>query len=199
MDEISSVIDFWLGPTVETDEVAPEIRARWWSKDPDFDAEIRSRFGDSYARAITGELDSWADTPRGRLALVILLDQFSRNLHRDSALAWSQDARAQALALEGLERGDDRALPLYGRVFLYMPLMHAEDRDLQSECVRRFEALANEVEGPARKVVLSNLDFARRHQEIVERFGRFPHRNAVLRRESTPEERAFLLGPNSSF
>lgn len=199
MDDITAVLDFWFGTLTAAGEVEPEVRQRWWRKDEAFDASIRERFGALYERAVAGELDDWSNTAEGRLALVLVLDQFSRNLFRNSPLAWAHDARAQALTLEGLERGHDRALPVHGRTFLYMPLMHAEDRELQAECVRRFAALLDETHGPVREVVRGNLEFALRHEEIIERFGRFPHRNVVLGRESTPEEIAFLKEPNSSF
>lgn len=196
MDDASSVIEFWLGTEPE---VPKALQERWWRKDAAFDAEVASKFGDLHRRAATGELDSWSETANGRLALILVLDQFSRNLHRDSPLAWSHDAKAQALTLEGIERSHDRLISLYGRVFLYMPLMHAEDPSLQKRSIDMYQALANEAPPSQASAFHNNLEFARRHQEIVDRFGRFPHRNAILGRPSSAEESAFLKEPNSSF
>lgn len=180
------VLDYWFGPG---DTVSDEVRQRWFKKSEATDRDIRERFGDAVARAGRGELDEWAATPRGRLALVILLDQFTRNIHRERPEAFACDAKAQRLVSEGLGRGDDRELSAAQRAFLYMPLMHAEDFELQNRGVALFEAAGQG----------SFADYARRHRDIIERFGRFPHRNAVLGRESTTEELEFLREPGSFF
>jgi uncharacterized protein (DUF924 family) len=174
----------------------------WWGKDAAIDADLRERFGSTLAAARRGELDGWAETARGRLALVIVLDQMSRNIHRGSPEAFAGDAKARDLVHAGLERGHDRELPPDQRVFMYMPLEHSESLAEQDQCVALFQALADEVaatDAELGKRYAYYLTFADRHREIIARFGRFPHRNAVLGRESTAEELEFLTQPNSSF
>ncbi len=190
----ADVLSFWFGPNGPEGPVSDDIRARWWRKSDAFDDEIRQRFGDVHARACAGELDDWCETPRGRLALVIVLDQFSRNLHRGDPRSWAQDPVAQRHCVALIDAGGDRDLPPEGRAFLYMPLMHAEDRELQARSVAVFDALGRE------HPHLAGLqNYALQHAAIVDRFGHFPHRNATLGRESTDEERAFLEQPGSSF
>lgn len=189
---VESVLDFWFGPVGSDGEPDQEHRERWWRKSDEFDREIRERFGDSIERGARGELDEWSATTRGRLALIILLDQFSRNVFRDTPRSFAQDERALALALTGIEEGVDRELPARFRAFFYMPLMHSEDRRVQRRSVEVFAAL-RDGGGP------DHVGFAEAHRDIVERFGRFPHRNAILGRPSTPEEAEFLTQPGSSF
>jgi len=197
--QIEAVLTFWFGEE-GPEAVAPDATAaRWFQKDEAFDETIRTRFGDLYEAARTGALDGWASTARGRLALLIVLDQFPRNLFRGTRRAFESDARALALASEGVALGHDRAFAVDGRSFFYMPLMHAEDRLAQQRCVDLFTALRDEMQGVARDRAERSLDFAIRHRDIVERFGRFPHRNQALGRTSTPEELAFLKEPGSSF
>jgi uncharacterized protein (DUF924 family) len=193
---IDEILAVWFG---KGDVPSAEVRAQWWKKDPHFDALLRERFGALLDRGTRGELDGWANDAHGALALVILLDQFSRNIHRGTPRAFAADERALTTAKRAVQRGFDAVLPVYHRVFLYMPWMHSEDLDAQKECVRLFEKLAREVPPEVKPTVLGNVDFAKRHLEIVERFGRFPHRNVILGRSTTPEEEAFLLEPNSSF
>lgn len=195
----NDVLEFWLGSGPTDQAVRPEVSSRWWKKDAAFDAEIRERFGAVYDQAVRGELDGWSETPRGNVALVVVLDQFSRNIHRDDPRAWAADDKARQRTLAGLARGDESQLGPYERMFLYMPLMHAEDRTLQQKCVERFEALAREAPESLREGFEGNLRYAHAHRDIIERFGRFPHRNAVLGRESTAEEIEFLKQPGSSF
>lgn len=180
-DEIGTVLRFWF------EEATPE---QWWKKDPGFDAEIRRRFAGLHARAAAGDLDGWAESAEGALALILVLDQFSRNIYRDDPRAWAQDAAALAVARRAVEQGFDTA---FGdrdrRVFFYMPFEHSEDIADQYESVRLISALGD----------AEYTEFAEAHREIVERFGRFPHRNAVLGRKSTAEEVEFLKQPGSSF
>jgi uncharacterized protein (DUF924 family) len=171
----------------------------WWKKDPAFDDDIRDRFEPAHTLAARGALDGWKATPRGRLALVILLDQFSRNMYRGTPRAFAQDARACECTLEAIVEGDEQGLGIMERSFLYMPLMHAEDVDLQHKSVAAFERLCRAAPETLRKAVEQTLDYAKKHAEIVERFGRFPHRNTILGRSSTPEEVTFLTQPGSSF
>ncbi len=194
----ADVLSFWFGPA---DPAHPhgESRAAWWKKDPAFDEQIRDRFGAAVEDASQGRLGDWAQTPSGALAQIILLDQFSRNLFRGDPLTWAQDGRCQELCLAALDRGDDQKLPHLRRLFLYMPLMHAEDAGMQERCVALFDALPKDAPAELKQTLSGNLRFAEIHRDIVVRFGRFPHRNAILGRESTPEEIAFLNEPDSSF
>jgi uncharacterized protein (DUF924 family) len=146
-----------------------------------------------------GERDTWLGTTRGRLALVIVLDQFSRNMFRGNQSGFAGDERALAAALEGLALGADKSLALDERIFLYMPLMHSEQLAHQQRSLELFTGLLEGQPEALRGYLSSSVDYARRHLEIVERFGRFPHRNAVLGRASTPEELEFLKQPGSSF
>jgi len=162
---------------------------RWWDKDAAFDAEIRQRFGELHAEVSRGEHEDWRATPRGALAYVIVLDQFSRNMFRGTPGAFASDPQALAAARDALARGVDQSLTPEERSFLYMPLMHSEDLADQERCVELFRALGNAY----------SLGFAEQHRDIIARFGRFPHRNAILGRASSPEELAFLTQPGSSF
>ena len=200
MESIDGVLGFWFGTPDPEGDVPDETFARYWRKDAAFDAEIRERFGALHARAGRGELDAWADSPRGRVALVIVLDQFTRNLNRNSPRAFDNDAKALALALDGLDKGEHLGLrPLQG-YFLIMPTMHVEDLAMQERGVRLFDELGSGItDAELAKKFSAASDFARRHRDIVARFGRFPHRNASLGRESTPEEVEFLKQPGSSF
>jgi uncharacterized protein (DUF924 family) len=174
------ILGFWF------DELSPK---QHFSKDTALDARMQARFGALLARAATDGLPDWrADAP-GRLAEIILLDQFSRNIHRDTQLAYAQDALALKLARELVAQGEDHALPLARRVFAYMPYMHSEDLAAHAEALPLFSQAGLE----------ENLRFLRLHTAIIERFGRYPHRNALLGRVSTPEELAFLQQPGSSF
>ncbi|MGL6238535.1 DUF924 family protein [Aeromonas dhakensis] len=191
---------FWFGE--ESDDVTRAKRQAplWWGKNSDTDALLASRFGDQASAAAAGELAHWAEAAEGRLALILLLDQLPRNIHRGTPAAFAQDAKARDLCLKGLSLGADLALPPLERVFFYLPLEHAESREQQARSVTLFEGLAAEqADGPAQETFAGFADFARRHQVIVERFGRFPHRNAILGRASTEEETDFLLQPGSGF
>jgi uncharacterized protein (DUF924 family) len=187
-----AVIDFWFGARGAA--WRGQLRPEWWQKNPAFDAEIRARFSPWIERAIAGELHAWARTSEGALAEIVLLDQFTRNAWRDTPRAYAGDARALDAAGALLRSGREALLPPEQRAFVYMPFEHAERLDAQEESVRRFEQLA--LESPAHA---DQLAYARRHRDVVARFGRFPHRNRILGRASTPEEEAFLLEPGSSF
>ena len=174
-------------------------RPRWFKKDPAFDDELRRRFATTVASATAGGLGAWEAEPESCLALVILLDQFPRNLHRDTARAFAADATARAVAAGAIERGFDRRTPPERRFFFYLPFEHSEDAADQRRSVALFRRLAEEATGTAADAARERLDHAIRHQRIIERFGRFPHRNRVLGRESTAEEAAFLAEPGSAF
>ncbi|MBC7171101.1 MAG: DUF924 domain-containing protein, partial [Polyangiaceae bacterium] len=195
----STVLTFWFGQ-LDANGCADEThRSRWFTKDPDLDRMIRERFLELHASVVAGERESLLGSARGRLAYVIVIDQLSRNMFRGRPQMFEHDGLALRAAREGVERGDDRQLALDERVFLYMPFMHAEDLASQRRCCELFAGLRDEHEPPLRDRVAYNLEFAEAHLEIVERFGRFPHRNAVLGRTSTPDEIDFLLRPGSSF
>ncbi|HEY5925777.1 MAG TPA: DUF924 family protein [Kofleriaceae bacterium] len=191
---IDDVLAFWFG-----DEPTPTdaTMRRWFMRDAAFDAQIRERFGDLHAKAVAGGLTDWLGSARGTLALLIVIDQFSRNLYRDDPRAFAQDGRALAIARELWGSGRARELTPLERMFVLMPYQHSEDLAMQREGIAEYEKLAAEPGAPP--MLKMALDFARKHAEIIERFGRFPHRNEVLGRETTPEERAFLEQPGSRF
>ncbi|WP_421304528.1 DUF924 family protein [Aeromonas veronii] len=194
------LLALWFGD--EADDVLRATRQAplWWGKSSETDALLASRFGELAEAAAKGSLAHWADTPSGRLALILLLDQLPRNIHRGTPAAFTQDPLARDLCLKGLSIGADKSLSPLERVFFYLPLEHAESREQQARSVALFESLAAEQAGtPAQATFAGFADFARRHQVIIERFGRFPHRNDILGRTSTPEEAAFLQQPGSGF
>lgn len=198
MELHEEILQFWFGEDDDPYVVPDEISKRWFAGGPAFDELIRQRYADHLERAIRGEYDDWAATPRGRMALILIFDQFSRHLFRGSPRSWSQDLLAQKLAFEGLDDGVDGQLLPRERVFFYLPLEHAEDLVIQNLSVRKYEELRQET--PDEYEGYSGyLDYAVKHQVIIERFGRFPHRNAVIGRPSTKEEAEFLTQPGSSF
>ncbi len=174
------VLDFWF------EELTPK---QWFIKSDDLDREIAERFGETLAAAARCECWQWRETPAGRVAEIVMLDQFSRNIHRDTPSAFAQDPLALALAQELISRGEDDALPLTRRIFAYMPFMHSESLAIHDQAIKLFDRPGME----------EQLDYEHRHRAIVERFGRYPHRNTILGRESTPEEIEFLRQPGSSF
>lgn len=195
---VEDVLDFWFGDLDESGLAPAERSARWWTKDTALDQEIEKRFGHLLAAAGRGELEH-GSSPRERLAALIVLDQFSRNVGRATGEMFAHDAAALALAREMVEQGDDQELPASMRSFCYLPFMHSEELADQERCIELFEEMAEQSEGRVREAALNNLDFARRHHVIVERFGRFPHRNDLLGRKSSAEELAFLQEDGSSF
>jgi uncharacterized protein (DUF924 family) len=188
----AAVLDFWFG--APGDEFHLQSRTEWFRKDAVFDALIRQRFGTLIESALRGELCGWAAAPLSALALVIVLDQFTRNTRRGTAGMFSGDARALALARALCASGDDLGLAGVQRQFLYLPFEHSEDLDDQRESLRLFAQL-----GRDEPALAGLLEWARRHHEIVLHFGRFPHRNAALGRASTAEEIEFLEQPGSGF
>ncbi len=198
-DNAAAVLDFWFGDLDEHGLSAPEVVATWWTKDDEFDNSIRERFGELHKQASSGELDSWLADDESAFALLIVLDQFSRNLFRNSPRMVSQDTAAIAIARELIQRGADKRFPAAWRGFAYLPFEHSESIEDQTRSVALFEAMRDESAGPAAKAAQAQVEFAIKHQVIIERFGRFPHRNAFLNRESTAEEIEFLEQPGSSF
>lgn len=176
----NDIIHFWF------DEIAPKT---WWQKDSCFDNGIKKRFGKIHAAAIQGELETWRLTAEGRLAEIIVLDQFSRNIYRDTQLAFAYDATALVLAQEAIRIGADQQVDFDKRSFFYMPYMHSESTHIHNTAIKLFAQAGAEF----------NYEFELKHKAIIDRFGRYPHRNAILDRESSPEETAFLTQPDSSF
>ncbi|MCK5378207.1 MAG: DUF924 domain-containing protein [Acidobacteria bacterium] len=199
MENQKTIREFWFGKNIDDGAVAEDRSSLWWSKDPSTDAEIRRRFESLVIAAESGDLDDWRLSIDGRLALVLLTDQFPRNIFRDSPAAFRFDALARNLCVEGLETRADRELRPIERVFFYLPLEHSEDLDDQNRCVALFRELAEEVGADIKETFENFVAFALRHQVIIERFGRFPHRNSILGRQSTREETDFLTQPGSSF
>ncbi|GAB2479522.1 DUF924 family protein [Comamonas humi] len=197
------ILHFWLGAARPDNARALQQRQQWFTKSDAFDAEMRERFGATVQAALDGRLDGWAAQPWERLALILLLDQFTRNIHRGTPQAFAGDRQALALALGAIDAGMDLQLPEVLRIFFYLPLEHAEDPAMQRRSVLAVAALAQatEASGDAdlQQFVQGTLDYAWRHQEVIARFGRFPHRNAILGRAGTPDEAVYLAQPGAGF
>jgi len=174
------IIKFWFEEISQT---------QWWKKDVQFDQLIASRFSEVHGQVSRCELYQWRDTAEGRLAEIVVLDQFSRNIYRNSPLSFATDSLALALAQEAIRSGADKSVPEAMRSFFYMPFMHSESAAIHEEAVSLYEAYGNE----------GNLKFELRHKAIIDRFARYPHRNEILGRDSTAEEIEFLSQPGSSF
>ncbi|UZM13385.1 DUF924 domain-containing protein [Pseudomonas kielensis] len=193
------LLQWWFGTADNPNEVAAQQGGLWFGKRDSQDREARERFADLVDQALAGGLTEWTQRPEGWLALVLLLDQLPRMIYRDTPAAFSGDPRAQTLVAQGIAADFDRQLPAIQRVFIYLVFEHCEHLAVQNEAVSRFADLLAEQPQAQRRVFADNLDYAERHQKIIARFGRFPHRNAILGRESTPEEVAFLREPGSRF
>lgn len=191
MLQANEILDFWFGKPDEADYGKP--RKVWFIKNPEFDQEVRSRFLKDYQQAATGELDDWKTSPHGCLALIILLDQFPRNMFRGQPQAFATDPQALAYAQHAVAQGFDKQLLPIQRQFIYLPFEHSENLEHQHQCIELFSMLKDHPE------CSSCVDYAHRHHKVIERFGRFPHRNKILGRETTPEEAEFLKQPGSSF
>lgn len=184
-NRISAILDFWFAEDVVA-------RGLWFNSNADFDRAIRTAFAADHEKAREGLYDDWQASADGALALIIALDQFPRNLFRKSPLAFASDHKAQAVAARAVDHGFDRQVAVARRFFFYMPFEHAESLPLQERSVQLFGALS----GPQFE---RQLDFAKRHHDIIKQFGRFPHRNAVLGRDSTPAELAYLAEHPNEF
>lgn len=207
-----SVLAFWFGypepdsgkgmsaiDEIGEAEVAKRQSSLWWGKDAAVDAHMRQRFAACVSGALTGRLDAWAASAQGRLALILLCDQFTRNMYRDTPSAFKGDAFALAHARAGRMQGQDYELRLIERVFFYMPFEHSEQLADQDEAVMLMTALQSSARKADQSLYAGYVDYARAHQRIIARFGRFPHRNAILGRETSAEESEFLQTPGSSF
>lgn len=195
----ASVLAFWFGDEPSRSATSPECARLWWSKQPAVDAQMQARFGVLVEQAGGGWLDAWADKPEGRLALILLADQFSRNIHRGTPLSFALDPVARQWTLQGLASGAFEGLLPIQRMFAYMPLEHSESLEHQDRCVELMNGLRDSASPDERKTFEGFADYAEKHRVIIRRFGRFPHRNAILGRQNTPEEEAFLKTPGSSF
>lgn len=196
---IEAILSFWFKEQALS---APQIDQRmevWFSEDPVFDHEIKKDFADEIARASSGDLDHWAHNPLGRLALIILIDQFRRNIYRGTAKAFSKDQLALKLCVQGAIEKMDRGLAPIQKVFFYMPLQHAESRKVQAKSVELYNRLAASVSPTLRETFVTIAHFAELHKDIIDQFGRFPHRNILLNRQNTPEEDEYLSGESPSF
>jgi uncharacterized protein (DUF924 family) len=196
---IDAILAFWFK---EHELSAPQVDRRmdiWCGEDPTFDHEIQQNFAVDVEGASEGKLDHWADEPRGRLALILLLDQFRRNIYRGSAKAFEKDRAALKLCVEGAMQKKDRGLTPIQRAFFYMPLQHAESRKVQAKSVELYSKLAEAVSPTFQETFLTIAQFAELHRDIIDQYGRFPHRNALLGRENTPEEDEYLAGDAPDF
>jgi uncharacterized protein (DUF924 family) len=196
---IDAILSFWFK---EHSLSAPQIDRRmeiWFSEDPVFDHEIEKEFANEVVKACKGELDHWGCSSHGRLALIILIDQFRRNMHRNTARAFSKDKLALKLCVQGAVEKKDQGLTPIQKVFFYMPLQHAESRKVQAKSVELYRRLAETVSPTYRETFMTVAQFAELHKDIIDRFGRFPHRNKLLKRENTPEENEYLAGDSPTF
>ena len=196
---IDEILSFWFKEQALS---APQIDRRmdiWFGEDAEFDAAIKAEFEDDMERASQGELDHWADEPRGRLALILLIDQFRRNVYRNTAKAFSHDKRALKLCVEGAMAKKDKGLTPIQKVFFYMPLQHAESAKVQAKSVELFNKLAESVSPTYQETFLTVAQFAELHKDVIDQYGRFPHRNELLGRENTPEEDEYLANDGPDF
>jgi len=198
-NDIQRILDFWFSD-IELDSPQLDSRMdRWFGANDEVDEQIRREFGELIERATTGQLDDWTTTPRGRLALIILLDQFCRNVYRGTAQAFAHDKTALKLMIKGTMAGDHKQLSAVERMFFFMPLQHAESLKIQEKSVKIFNALAKIVPGTLHETFLMTAQFAELHRDIVAEFGRFPHRNDVLGRPNSSAETTYLAGDSPSF
>jgi uncharacterized protein (DUF924 family) len=198
-DPIEDILDFWFGEVNELGCSSPEHRRRWWTKSDAFDEAIGSEFLSDYEAIVAGDRDAWRNTPRGALATIIVLDQFSRNMFRGTPSMFAADELAREVCYEGLDADFDTELSFDERLFFYLPLAHSEEMADHYHSIELLSGLVDSCAESLEADARNYLDFAERHKAIVERFGRYPHRNATLGRASTPEEIEVLKEPGSSF
>lgn len=194
----AEILDFWFGPLKSETDYPPDKARMWFSGTEEVNEMIRVRFAGDLEKASAGAYDHWRKTPRECLALILILDQFTRNLH-DGPEAFAQDSLALALALEAVAKHYDEELYPLQRCFIYLPFEHSEDIEMQEKSVALFTRLAEKAPPAIEFPLAVMLDYAKKHHEIIKKFGRFPHRNAALGRKSTPQEIEFLKTPGSSF
>jgi uncharacterized protein (DUF924 family) len=193
------LLDWWFGPAAAAAEVAASRGRLWFGKQDSQDEQAREQFGDLVEQALAGQLQDWLTEPEGWLASLLLLDQLPRMIFRDTPRAFAGDLPARPMVLHGLTLGWDQSLAPVQRVFIYLVLEHAEDLTLQNQAIKLFEVLHEQAAASERELFAGYLDYAERHQQVIARFGRFPHRNQILGRASSAEESVFLLEPGSRF
>ena len=196
----TTILHYWFGENVQTaDNIAKDKQQLWFTGGQEIDSEITQLFGDALEEAKSGKYTSWENTAHSRLAFIILLDQFSRNIYRNTQRMYESDSQSLQLCITGIEQKmDEELLPIY-RQFFYMPLQHAENLQLQEKSVQMYTKIWKDAPESTKDYFSKAVNSAKRHHEIIEMFGRFPHRNKILQRESTKEEQEFLQTPNSSF
>lgn len=199
IDRIEKILEYWFGVFPDAWSSDLSKADMWFKNGSAYDMEIFTTFGVDYQNAVEGVSDHWVESPRGRLALIILLDQFSRHIHRNTAEAFAQDARAQELCIEGIGAGDDLNLHPVERSFFYLPLEHAEDIERQNLGLLAFTGLVNDVPESHRRPFEETRGWAQKHHYVIERFGRFPELNEILGRESTLAELEFIREGNYLF
>jgi uncharacterized protein (DUF924 family) len=195
------ILGYWFGHEADdesylTQKYLQEHFRLWWGKQPETDQYIRDHFGDFVARVGKNEFDSWAETPRGRLALIVALDQFTRNMNRTNPKAFEFDAKAVQLTLDGLKKGHDRTLRPIERVFFYLPLEHSEEKEMQTLCLKCMDQLVKD-DPRLEQRFATILECATLHNELIQKYGRYPHRNKILGRISSEEEKSFLRNPGN--
>lgn len=199
MNKIHSILDYWFADVATDITALPERSALWWQKNADNDAYITEHFSKDVELALAGELDFWAQTATGRLALIILCDQFTRTIYRGAGKAFAGDAKALQLAIEGIEKQHDQELDVFQKVFFYLPFEHSEDSQMQERSVALYLELKNSAPESLQEAVDGFYQYALAHKKIIDQFGRYPHRNEQLGRDSTAQELEFLKQPGSSF
>ena len=198
-ETIDTILSRWFGEESSAATIAADRKKLWWGKDETVDEEIKDRFRETVEAVAEGEVNHWRDSADGLLASIICTDQFPRNMFRGDPRAFQYDELALELAHQAVATSEDQNLAPIQRVFVYMPFEHAESLEMQNEAVRLFTELESAVDESERELFQGYTQFAHRHQEIIERFGRFPHRNEILGRSTTNEEAEFLKQPGSSF
>jgi uncharacterized protein (DUF924 family) len=198
-DKKNELLEFWFGDSPDDAAVAKTQAELWWGHCQETDELLQASFGAAASAAAADVLDHWVGSPRGRLALILLLDQLPRAIHRATPAAFAQDAKARAVAEQGLESGADRLLRPIERLFFYLPFEHSEELADQDRSVSLCRELVTSVPTAHREAFAGFFDYAVKHRDVIKQFGRFPHRNQLLGRESTPDEKAFLEQPGSSF
>lgn len=196
---VDEILSFWFADSVNDKQSREQQAKLWWAKDPNFDRQIEKRFLRAVQRASNSELGEWDKTPSGLMAKILLLDQLTRNIYRNTPQAFEHDAQALRLAQQGISQSFDRQLPAIYRGFFYLPFEHAEDMAMQKRSLELFGELLQEADLADKEYFKKLYNYALAHHRIIERFGRYPHRNAILGRDSTADEKRFLEEPGSSF
>lgn len=199
IEDYQGILDFWFGRSESLAVILDKQASLWWGKDPHVDREIRERFVDRLDSLIDGKLNEWRSLPESYLAMIILADQFSRNIYRDSASAFAQDELALSLTLDGIENGIDLKLNVVQRVFFYLPFEHSESMAIQDRSVELQKQVLDDAPDNLQDQFQGFYNYALLHREVIEKYGRYPHRNNLLGRECTPEEIDYLNQPGSGF